>query len=227
MKKIIILSFVFITSFSAFSQSNTGFTVGSNFAYLTGDSTSLPFNGIKPGVYAGLFWDINTGYKTYIEIGGFYSQQGAKYKREFFDFGSKVTQVKIHNIDYIKVPIMWKQIWGDWYTTVGLYGEIAAISNSYWIETIEEADKIDKTKDTIQSFTNQLRLYDSGINFGIGVQMPISTQYDFFFNVAYNHGILAINPDVLRIEDKMYNRFFTVNVGIIINGSNYKYKSRR
>ena len=227
MKKIIILSFIFFASIATYSQSNTGFTVGSNFAFLTGDSTSLPFSSIKPGVYAGLFWDINTGYKRYMQIGAFYSQQGVQYKEEFFGFGTKTTNLKVHKIDYVKIPILWKQVWGDWYTSVGMYGEIAARSNSYWKITEETAGEITDTSMLIQSFTNELRLYDAGLALGLGIQTPLTTQYDFFLNVGYNHGILAVNPKVLRIENKMYNRFFTVNVGLIINSKNYKYKSRR
>ncbi|MBN2892809.1 MAG: hypothetical protein JXL97_13150 [Bacteroidales bacterium] len=218
---------IIISSLSSFSQSNTGFTVGSNFSLLTGDSTSLPDAIIKPGFYGGMFWDINTGYKTYIQIGGFYSQQGGKYKYEYFDFGKKITRTINNKIDYVKIPLMWKQVWGDWYTSIGLYGEIAAVSNSVWTERTQNVDTFFIKSDTLQSFTNDLRLYDTGFKLALGVQFPINSQYDFFMNIAYNHGFLAINPKAFRIENKMYNRFFTINVGIIINSNSYKYRSRR
>ncbi len=227
MKKTLIIAIIIFSTLSSFSQSSKGFSVGSNFAYLTGDSSSLPFSNIKPGLYAGMFWDINTGYKTYIQIGGYYSQQGVRYKNEFFDFGKKITQIKRHNIDYFKIPILWKQVWGDWYTSLGMYGEFAVHSRSIWIEKTETANDLDVKRDTLTSFTNELRLYDTGLNIAIGLQTPISPQYDFFINVAYNIGLLAINPTVLRVENKMYNRFFTINVGIIINSGTYKYRSRR
>ena len=226
MKKIVLISFFFIATLTSFSQTNKGFSVGSNFAFLTGDSIDLPMNHMKSGIYAGVFWDITTGYKTYIQIGGFFSQQGAQYKNEYFDYGKKVTQIIKYKIDYIKIPISWKQVWGDWYTVLGLYGEFAVNSNAIWKEKIETATDLNIETDTLQSFTNNLRFYDTGVNLSIGVQTPLSNQYDFFFNVAYNHGLLAINPSTFLVHNKMSNRFFSISVGIILRGDKYKYRSR-
>ncbi len=227
MKKILIFFSLILFAYISFSQANTGFTIGSNFSTYTGDSTTLPFNNIKPGLNTGIFWDINSGYKTYIQIGGFYSQQGARYKQEYFTFGNKVTYLIRHNVDYINIPISWKQIWGDWFTILGLYGEFAIVSKSKWTETDEYADTIIYKVGDYQSFTNELRTFDAGIKLAMGIQVPISSQNDFTLSVAYNHGFLCVNPNTNRVENKMFNRFFTVNLGIIISRNNYKYKSRR
>ena len=166
-------------------------------------------------------------YKSYIQIGGYYSQQGVQYRYQFFDFGKKVTQIKVHKIDYGKIPIILKQSWGDWYTTIGLYAEFAVNSKSYWKEKTETEDSIHTETQEFYSFTNELRLYDAGLALGIGGQFAMSKQYDFFFQIGYNNGFFAVNPTTIRTQNKMYNRFFTVNVGIIINKNTYKYKSRR
>ncbi len=226
MKKIIVILITFFAVSNAVNaQVNTGFEVGSNFAFLAGDSTSIKLYHPKPGIYTGIFWDISTGYKNYIQIGGFLSQQGVRYKKEHLKFGKRITDTKRHNIYYIKIPVMWKQSWGDWYTSFGAYGELAAIADSKWTKTIQTADSVFKDKGNIQSFSNHLRQFDTGLSLAFGAQVPLGGDFEFFFKIAYNHGLLAINSKTNRIENKLYNRFFTASVGVIINKS--KYKRRR
>lgn len=227
MKKIIIIIIFSFFISETFSQANMGFLAGSNFSYYTGDSTSVPLSGLKPGFTGGIFWDISTQYKTYIQIGGLYSSQGAIYKHESFDFGKKVVKIEKFNIGYIKIPLSWKQIWGDWYTTIGGYGQIAVNPKANWIIRKEYTDTIIESSNVLQSFLNDLRTYDAGVNLGIGIQIPLATQYDFFMKASYSHGLFPINQSAIRVEDKIYNRYFTVSFGIIINNNTYKYKSRR
>ena len=213
-----------ITPLFIFSQTNKGFTIGTNFAYLTGDSTSLPFSGIKPGLYGGMFWDISTGYDSFIEIGGLFSHQGVKYKNQYFDYGEKVTQTKTHNISYVKVPILWKQTWGDWYTSIGIYGEFKIRAKTITLIKTETATTVKTDTFYPTNFTNELRLYDVGFNFAIGIQTPISAKHEVFANLSYNIGLFALNPEVIRVENKMYNRFFTLNVGIIKKATRYNFR---
>lgn len=229
MKKIIATISILLTlGVSMYGQANIGLNLGCNLSYLKGDSVSLlQFKQIKPGINAGVFWEIRTAYKTYIQIGGYYSQQGGYYKKEYFKWGKKITESKKHRIDYIKIPITWKQMWGDWYTALGVYGEIAAVSKSTWRIKEESSIEIQDTGNVLQSFTNELRLYDMGLKLEIGVQIPLSNKTDMFISAGYNLGMLAINPKTIRIENKMYNRMFTLNTGIIFNRRSTKYRKRR
>ncbi len=225
MKKIVIIFITFIAiSTTVKSQVNTGFEVGANYAFLTGDSTSIKLYQLKPGIYTGIFWDITTSYKNYIQIGGFISQQGVKYKREYFNFSEKITDINKHNIIYLKIPITWKQMWGDWYTSLGMYGELAVASKSRWIKMIGVADSTSVKKGPLQSFTNKLRQFDAGLNLSVGTQIPLNRNFDIFFKASYNHGFLFVNTETHRVENRLYNRFFTTSVGLIINKNRYKYR---
>ncbi len=232
MKKIIIIGIITIVSLNVKSQSQTGFTLGSNLSYLTIDSSSLPIKYTKPGIFAGIFWDIKTGYKQYIEIGGFYSQQGALFKNEYFYNNTdsmmteKIIEKTVSNVSYLKIPLVWKQSWGDWYTKLGIYGETKAFAKSSWSIEHFRLDTTFTERGVYSSFSNNMRQYDMGLDMEIGVQFQISNQYDFFINTGYNMGFLAINPDEVDNANRMYNRFFTINVGFIVAGSKNSYRRR-
>ena len=232
MKKILLSMIILTLWLNSLAQSQMGFSFGGNLSYLTIDSSSLPIKYTKPGINAGIFWNIKTGYKQYIEIGGFYSQQGALFKNEyFFNNMDSMTTEKIiattnSNISYIKIPLVWKQVWGDWYTKLGLYGEMKTFAKSSWAVEHIRIDTNYTERGVYSSFSRNMRQYDMGLDMEIGVQFQISNQYDFFINTAYNMGVLAINPDELDNANRMYNRFFTISIGIIVAGNKNSYRRR-
>lgn len=231
MKKII-TSILLITLFIiSYSQTPIGFTVGSNFSYLTIDSSrTAPMKYGKPGTFGGLFWDVPTGYKAFVEVGFFYSLQGAQFKSIKFSYNQhtlisqKETYIKNYNIHYIKMPILWKQSWGDWYTKLGVYGEIAAYKTAKWNIYTEPIDTITPSEGHENSFVDNLRAFDIGLNLSMGVQFNITPRLDFFLNAQYNMGFLNLTPQEMISGNKMYNRFFTLSTGIIFNKSKYKYR---
>jgi len=97
MRKIILLLTGVILFLTTYSQNPMGFSIGSNFSYLTTDSSSLPVKYGKPGIYGGMFWNISSGYKSYVEVGAFLSQQGAQFKSvSFFNNPTTLKTEKKH-----------------------------------------------------------------------------------------------------------------------------------
>lgn len=209
---LLLLSFNFVKS-----QSLTGINVGMNFSSLSGDSSQLPIQTVRTGLNIGLTWDIKTVYKTYIQVGIFYSQQGTYNKIEYFDYGNKYTYLVYQNLDYIKIPFLWKQKWGDWYTTLGLYGAYVPNPKKGWKEWIEYSTYTDTTTGIDKTFTKQnIVTFDVGASFSIGFQYEITKSFDFFMNFGLTRGFLALNPKDVRVENKMYNMNFSITTGIIL-----------
>lgn len=221
------------------AQTSTGFTIGSNFSYLTGDKIKSerneklkPIKNLKPGLSVGIFWDIKSGYRTYIQIGGIYSQQGDLFKTENFQYNNDTLGIilekytyKIKNVvNYIKVPLIWKQSWGDWQTYIGLYGAFALQAKSKYTAIHKFADTTIRESNPLHSFTYNLRTIDVGLSLGLGVQLPLNNRTDYFIKFGYEHGFIALNPKTARKEEKMYNRLFSISFGIIINKKGYRYK---
>lgn len=252
--KYIFISFIaFTISISLNAQTYTGISVGSNFSYLTGNLNTInqpeniiPQNILKPGVHLGMFWNIRSGYNGYIEVGGFISQQGALYKHQSFitdsytDTNSSVIHTEVakytykinQNIYYFKVPFVWKQMWKDWYTKIGFWGDYAlslrkSTFEYEWTSTKEFSRIIITESDIQKSFELNKRFFDVGLTFGLGVQLPINRKNDFFFDVNYNHGLIAMNTDAIGEDDKMMNRYFTVTTGIVFGKDKYKIPTRR
>lgn len=232
MKKIITSILLIISFIISYSQTPLGLSIGSNFSYLTIDTASIaPMKYGKPGMFGGIFWDVPSGYKSFVEIGLFYSLQGAQFKSISFVYNdsTSITQKKIYtknnNIHYLKIPIGWKQSWGDWYTKLGVYGEIAAYKTSKVNVYYESPDTAYYERPSFEnSFAHNLRAFDIGLNLSMGVQFSISPRLDFFLDAEYNLGFLNLTPNVVNSGNKMYNRFFTLNTGIIFNKSKYKYR---
>jgi hypothetical protein len=226
----LIIVLVALNRFS-FSQVSTGFTAGVNFSQLTG---AHDFNNkvSRKGLYGGILWDISVAYETSLEVGAFYSQQGVIYESEYFNFSSKIIYQVYEKVDYAMVPICWKQTWGDVYTKAGLYGEIALpTSISYYVETIELPDttKINDNSDNsnvINSFKYNLKDYDIGANFGVGIMTAMSDQFDFFIDVSYKMGffpvLLNYKPDFVK-----RNWMFTISTGIILRGKDTRYATKK
>jgi len=240
-KKYYILVFFFILlNSNAFSQAKTGFMIGGNMSYLTGDLALTnsqnhinPQKILKPGLQAGIFWDIKTGYNSFIQIGGFYSQQGSLYKTEIFRSFidsmqiEKYTYTRNNSINYFKVPFLWKQQWGDWYTKLGFWGAYAIQKKATWegFHEFSTSTRVDSGEYT--SFAVYGTNYDFGMTFSLGFQIPINRKNDFFICMNYNHGLLVYNPDAIREEERMYNRYFTLSTGIIFGKAKGTHARRR
>ncbi len=215
--------------FISYSQTPIGFSVGSNFSYLTTDSSSMPIKYGKPGLNTGIFWNIPSGYNSFIEVGGFFSQQGAQFQSETFNntssFGIQKEIFTINsNIYYAKVPLIWKQTFGDWYTKLGFYGELAGYKISKWTKIHEFLDTNYTNTGTYGSFATNLRAFDIGMTMALGVQFNISSQFDFFINASYNIGFLNLTPNEIQAKNQMYNRYFTLSTGIIFNDTKYRFR---
>ena len=227
MKKTILILFfiIFFISSHSFSQAHVGLVGGLNFSQLSGDNPQFETQSSRKGIYGGLTWDIRIKYKTYIQVGGVYSQQGSVLKSTYFLAGEKVTHKVHNNVDYFMLPLTWKQLWGDLYTQIGVYGQTPIIAKSYWEEKIERPTTTwDTVSGPIKSFTSDLRRYDAGVFFALGFQVPISYQYDWYANVSFKQGFFPLknheyyNTTAYRPENIMRNRVFTISTGIIIFG---------
>jgi len=230
MKKITILVFSILIFSSAFSQKiKIGFIGGSNFSYLTTDSSSIPMRYMKPGVKIGMIYEINNGYKSWISISPQLSQQGALFKYQSFSVDTatmytiKYTKMIKNNLYYLKVPITWKQQWGDIYTKLGLFGSFKAFSTSDWYKIKEYRDGIDTTKGKYNSFSTLTRPIDIGVDFGFGTQIMINDEVEFFTEIGYSLGFLSINPKEIIAENKMYNRVYSISIGFIFGKKRYRY----
>jgi len=226
---IIVPVILIILSSNLKSQTYTGFTGGINFATLSG---AHDFNKKLPryGLSAGILFNITLKYEMTLEIGGLYSQQGATYKNEKFNFSSKEIYTVYKKIDYLMIPISWKQEWGDVYTKAGLYVELPLAAESSYKSIIEYGDSIKNLTDTsstlIYSFTNSLRKYDVGACFGIGLINPISDQFDFFLDISYKFGFFPL-LEYYRPDNMVKNSMFTVSVGLFLRGKDNRYATRK
>jgi len=228
--KIFILLVILSCSFKSYSQikSFMGFTAGGSLSQLSGDNEKYNRNIYRQGAYGGIFWDIYLEYQNYIEVGGFYTQQGGIKKLEYNDISGKKIVYSVNNqIDYAMFPIIWKQQWGDLFTQIGIYGEIAINAKSVWKREYLFADSISTITGNYKSFTHDLRLYDFGGFFGIGYQKPVTDNYDFFINLSYRFGFFSIENMPENSGDFMKNRIFTLNAGFILFSKDKRYATKK
>lgn len=205
-----------------------GFTAGGSVSQLSGDNNKYNRDIYRKGVYAGVFWDIYLEYQNTLEVGGFYTQQGGIKKLEYNDAGGKKVVYSVNNqIDYVMFPIIWKQQWGDVFTQIGVYGEVAINAKSAWKREYFYADSMEYISGNYKSFTHELRLYDFGGFFGMGYQKPITDNFDFFVNLSYRFGFFSIENMPESSADIMKNRVFTLNAGIILFNKDKRYARKK
>jgi hypothetical protein len=217
-----------LLSTNIFAQNSNGFMAGINFATLTGDSTRLPNRDFRYGARAGAFWNINVKYNTYFEFGIFYSQQGANFKNEFFQYNKEVLMLNENKIDYIQIPFAWKETYNNIYTKIGLNVEFAANAKSTWFLEYKYRDSSQTYQGEYGSFVNNLRLYDLGIYLGAGFQFPTRKNLTFLVDFSFFHGIFPLNTGVYRTEYVMRNMVFSASLGILFEKTTKsKYKIRR
>lgn len=234
-KLTILFVLIFIFGIKGESQTCTGFTGGLNFSQFTGlpkyDIHEFEKKIPRKGIYGGILWDIGVAFETSIETGAFYSQQGSIYENEYYNFNEKIRYRLYQKADYIIVPLSWKQTWGDLYTKAGIYGAFALpTSEAYFEEIIETKTELltgePKDSNLVYSFVENLKSYDIGANFGMGLIYPISDQFDMFFEANYKMGFFPVE---ITYEPKMVkkNWMFTISTGFILRGKDKRYATRK
>ncbi len=218
MKKVAVVFLGLIITISVWGQGFTGIVAGSNMAFLTGDSTSLSKRSPRYGFYGGIMRDIYIDHSTYIQYGVFFSQQGAKYKNEYYYQGLFYRDIKKLNVNYVHVPVVWKQNW-DWvYTELGGYlgFTFPGLAHATWSQEIHSAESIDTLGGEYKSFGNNIRFYDVGIVLGLGYQFKINETFDMFFDIRYKPGFIKLYKGYVPYpEFASRNQVFTLSMGII------------
>ena len=230
MKKIILALLLLILGIAGNAQrAKVGFSFGLNSSYLTTDSSAMPLKFSKPGGMVSMIFEFENGYKSWFDISPTISQQGALFKSSFYTRDTKTfevvkrTTLVNNNLFYLNLPFTWKQEWGDIYTKLGFYPGLKLYSESRWKIIDEYSDHIDTVTGVYGSFSQNTRPFDVGINMGFGVQTNLNDQWQLYGGIEYNMGFLAINPKEVRTENKMYNRWFSINLGLLFGKNRYKY----
>ena len=217
MKRVVVVIVGLVLSVSLMGQGFTGFVVGANMATLTGDSTSLNTRTPRYGFYAGIMRDLYLDHSTYIQYGIFFSQQGAKFKTEYYYQGLFYRDLKILKVDYIHIPVVWKQNW-DWiYTELGGYVNfVPGTASATWRQEIHSAESIDTLEGTYYSFGKDIQFFDVGLVFGIGYQFKINQTFDMFFDLRYKPGFIKLYKGYVPYpEFASKNQVFTLSMGLI------------
>lgn len=229
-----------------------GLSLGANFSNLVGPGK---ITGSKPrlGFCPGFFLDFPTAYESYLEVGAFYSQQGVNIKTDDYDrdvINKTIRQLDekantyyaepIHrnstircktniskHVDYLCVPIMWKQSFGTLYGKIGPWAAFAI--NAYSQNKIslyfanDTIIKYDSKKDTTdigkafnQNFINSLRKYDLGVGLSIGYQTAIAQELDIFIDATYRMGFFSVEDEPLNRKATIRNMYFTISAGIVL-----------
>lgn len=229
-RKLVILSALLLLGMLCDAQStNVGFSMGANFTNLVGRNRikdSDPRIGVCPGLHV----DFPLAYESWLEVSGVYSQQGVRIKTDGYPLKpqERVKTNITRYVDYLTVPIMWKQSWGDIFTKIGPYAAFAMKATSKLVsDTIrgmEETVHYDSSEDTSllgqsfnQSFINSLRQYDVGACFGIGYSTPLGrSNLDFFIEANYRFGFFSVEDKPKTKADALRNQVFSIRAGFFI-----------
>ena len=191
-----------------------GVSMGANFANLIGTDKiddSKPRIGMCPGVNV----DIPLVYDTYLEIGAYYSQQGVTIKTDEIARGMAREKWKItKNVDYLQIPLYWKQSFGDIYTKIGPFASMAIKASSDWKMDSICLDTMSVHRGSYASFINKLRKYDVGAAFAIGYQSSISRSLDLYFDASYKIGFFSVEEKTDASKKVLRNQVFCVSVGV-------------
>ncbi len=106
-----ILVLLFYTT-NIFSQSNFGIRAGANFATYSGKNT-IDNSKAKPGIFAGVMFEIPLRYMEVLQVGGFLSQQGTRSEIEKFNYGHKNYYRQEIKVNYLVVPLTAQNINGS------------------------------------------------------------------------------------------------------------------
>ena len=213
-KTLLIILFALIASNCSAQKPVFGLSMGVNHANLIGRDRvedSKPRIGMCPGINV----DIPLVYDTYLEIGAYYSQQGVTVKTDEMVKASVREKFKITKfVDYLQVPIYWKQSFGDIYTKVGPFASMAIRANSDWKQELVSRDSITVEKGHYSSFINKLRKYDVGAAFAIGYQTSIARSLDIFFDASYKIGFFSVEEKTDTNKKVLRNQVFCISAGV-------------
>lgn len=217
-------------AFSCVAQStNIGFSMGANFSNLVGKGRPAdddPRIGICPGFHL----EFPLAYLSYLEVSAIYSQQGVRiYTDEFPEknyIREKNTITKY--IDYVNIPVLWKQEFGDLYAKIGPYASLAMKATSkkkseitYGRDSIVYYDSSDDTTAVgmafNQSFINSLRQFDVGLNLSFGYRTSLGrSNFDFFIDACYKIGFFTVEEEPKTKANALRNQLFSVSMGFFI-----------
>lgn len=244
-----ILAVLMVCLQTASAQSaNVGISLGANFSNLVGPGKikdSKPRLGFCPGVII----DIPTTFESFLELGAFYSQQGVNIKSDEYgadrdnlvpymgkDLFKKYTSDGNHktlrcktniskHVDYLCIPVMWKQSFGSLYGKIGPWAAFALNAYSQKKVTIycgtDTIIKYDSKKDTTevgkafnQTFINKLRKYDVGMGMSIGYQTAVAHGMDLFIDATYRMGFFSVENEPLNRKSTIRNMYFIISAGV-------------
>ncbi|MBO4244522.1 MAG: PorT family protein [Bacteroidales bacterium] len=191
-----------------------GISMGANFSNLVGTDKiedSKPRIGMCPGINV----DIPLVYDAFLEVGAYYSQQGVTIKTDEMAKGMAREKVKItKNVDYLQIPLFWKQSFGDIYTKIGPFASMALQASSDWRKDSIARDTMSRSRGSYNSFINKLRKYDVGAAFAIGYQTSISRSVDLYFDASYKIGFFSVEEKTDNQKKVLRNQVFLVSVGV-------------
>lgn len=229
-RRLAILSALLLITLICDAQStNVGFSMGANFTNLVGRNR-IPDSDPRIGVCPAIHLSIPLAYESWLELSGIYSQQGVRIKTDGYPMKpqERVTTNVTRYVDYLTVPIMWKQSWGDLYTKIGPYAAFAMKATSKMVsDTVYGLNKTghyDSRNDTTevgaafnQSFINSLRQYDVGAAFGIGYCTSLGrSNVDIFIEANYMFGFFSVEDKPKTKADALRNQIFSVRAGFYI-----------
>ncbi len=257
---------IILTITLANSQTYVGLTAGTNYSTLSGSDFGYSQKVRKVGLNGGITFDIKIQQinkakffrKTTLQTGLIYSQQGVIYKNSYFgkpdttisNVGTvKITEKYKRRVNYLTIPLVWKQDWGSFYTRLGVYGQIGLRNDSITKMIYEQPTKV--IRDTVNYKAGMFEehykempfskdfmtgifgdkakadtlnipfFYDIGLNIGFGYQIPIKREYDFFIDFSFHVGLKPIDV-AYRPEEIMRNSYFSISTGIIFYGKKGK-----
>lgn len=217
--RLIFITFIILAIFAnsyTFSQASIGFMAGPNFSNLIGKG-KLEGSKNRIGISGGIIVDIPIGYLTFLEFGGKFSQQGVISESIYFLYGKKIESKIVNSVDYLVVPLNWKQSFGSIYTKIGPYAALALRAESKWsMKTEFSTDSISEESGVYQSFVNDLRQFDVGITFGLGFESEIGSNLNFLIDFSYSLGLFSIDNPTGEQADDLKNQVINVSIGVII-----------
>ncbi|MBQ3689421.1 MAG: hypothetical protein II937_06080 [Bacteroidales bacterium] len=223
--KFTILFLLAVLNIDVFAQGvSFGITMGVNSSYLIGKD-KIEGSKNRLGICPGMFLDIPLVYESFLEIGAIYSQQGVCVKTEPDAPNNVVVKyTELRKIDYLTVPITWKQKFGDFFTQAGPFVSIATNAELTWKKdsilnqsAVKEGEQSSyRFEGKKGSFVNNLRQYDVGAMFGIGLQTAITGGMDLFFGASYKIGFFSVETKGKNESRNkiLRNQVFSATAGI-------------
>ena len=183
MKRLLLLSFVFLLSFGGVRAQeffNFGVKGGVNFATLTGDDADDLDIKMRTGFHLGVLAEFMISEKFGIQPEVLYSTQGGKADMNFFDdvLGNVDAELKL---EYITVPVMLKYFVAPGFS-LEAGPQLSFLSKSEVEAKFQGETETEDMKDDTESF-------DFGAAFGVGYGLPqgflVQARYVMGFSDVY------------------------------------------